>query len=474
VNPVRRFVSAAVTAALALLMAGDPSSAQEERRSEAPARATEDEEAARRAATTASQYEALGLDAPATYQEVLADPDNVGLNLRYAKTQVARGELLGASATVERVLMVNPALPPVRLLYAVILTRLERFQEAEQELRLLAGMDLPPAIRADVERHLHDIRLARRRTRYVASVTTGFQWDSNRNSAASSKERLLNDARLPLTGSSRPRRDTSWVAIHGLDVVHDLGAQAGHELFGGFDYYLGEQTVVDDQDLQSFSLEGGLRLKTEPVRLAPSVAVNHVFLSRETYFRSQRLQLRTERQLIPPVSVFAEGGWTHEDFSGITENTTASERKGERVAMGVGGSILLTPTMQLALEAGYDIKNAKAAYYAYESASVSGTHTWILPKAQFLLTTLECNVDNYEEADAAISARTRRDKQLRARVTYGLPASLLIPDRLAPEGALDNLDATVSFEQTRSLSNVLNYTYSNSRFTALITKRMEF
>ena len=36
-----------------------------------------------------------------TYEDILKDPDNIGLNARYAQEQIARGELLSAAATLE-------------------------------------------------------------------------------------------------------------------------------------------------------------------------------------------------------------------------------------------------------------------------------------------------------------------------------------------------------------------------------------
>lgn len=52
---------------------------------------------------------------------VLKDPGTLDLACRYAQTQIRKGDLLGASPTLERILLVRPDLPRVRVLYAVVL-----------------------------------------------------------------------------------------------------------------------------------------------------------------------------------------------------------------------------------------------------------------------------------------------------------------------------------------------------------------
>ena len=69
-----------------------------------------------------------------TFEQVLADPDNIDLNFRYAETQIRKGDVRGASATLERILLIEPDLPRVRLLYAIVQFRLENLAEAEREL----------------------------------------------------------------------------------------------------------------------------------------------------------------------------------------------------------------------------------------------------------------------------------------------------------------------------------------------------
>jgi len=70
-----------------------------------------------------------------TFQDVLDDPDNLGLNFRYAKAQIDSGNLTGAVATLERMLLIDPDLAEIRVYYGLVLFRLDSLGEAERQLQ---------------------------------------------------------------------------------------------------------------------------------------------------------------------------------------------------------------------------------------------------------------------------------------------------------------------------------------------------
>lgn len=54
-----------------------------------------------------SYAQGLISDSDVTYEQVLKNPDNPALNAAYARGQIKRGDLLGASTTLERILLVH-------------------------------------------------------------------------------------------------------------------------------------------------------------------------------------------------------------------------------------------------------------------------------------------------------------------------------------------------------------------------------
>ena len=74
---------------------------------------------------------------------MLADPDNLELQSAVCPHQVAQGNVRGAAATLERILLIDPDLAQVRLFYAVVLFRLGNIDEAEQEFRRVTAARHP-------------------------------------------------------------------------------------------------------------------------------------------------------------------------------------------------------------------------------------------------------------------------------------------------------------------------------------------
>ena len=126
-----------------LIFSGTPVLAQEnEVAIEVPAREAAAKAEAERAAAAARARQALEPQESVTLADVFADPDNLDLNFRYAKAQIARGELLGAASTLERVLLVDPNLTRASLLYGVVLFRLDNLEEAERTLKAVRELRL--------------------------------------------------------------------------------------------------------------------------------------------------------------------------------------------------------------------------------------------------------------------------------------------------------------------------------------------
>src|ERR1700733_13066917 len=71
-----------------------------------------------------------------SFDQVMQAPDDVDLNIAYAKSMADSGHLLSAAAALERVLMLKPNAASVRLLYAVVLYRLHDPPRATRQLAM--------------------------------------------------------------------------------------------------------------------------------------------------------------------------------------------------------------------------------------------------------------------------------------------------------------------------------------------------
>lgn len=436
-------------------------------------RELEAEQAVSRTARRAQQKLTLDKIQKVSFEDILKDPDNVNLNFRYAQQQVAQSDLLGAMGTLERILAVNPDLHEIRLFYAVVLFRLDNLPETERELDALEKAPLSDALRAEWKKYRREVRIRKKRTRFSLRESVGFQFDTNRNAAASSKNALFSDILISNSAENRRRSDEAFLNITSVDAAHDLGFQAGHTLLGSFNYYLQNQNHVDTLDLGSFDYELGGTYKSRIVNFTPTFTASHVFLSDENYLRTQGGNFRFDRTFKDRLTAYLNYRIEHQDYLRIKENDAADQRTGVENGVSLGASYALTPSMGVSASVLYSYKNAKANYEGYDRFMFRTSHSWLLGKGQFLINALEFGTDRYDEQDAAIATIFRKDHTFRYRVTYGAPLTFFQIGRILP-GPMKDIVASVGYEYFRSLSNITNYSYTNNKIQALLTKKWEF
>ena len=96
-------------------------------------------------ATLQARYEAA-------FQETLRDPGNLDALFRFASLAVETGDLEGAVSALERMLILNPDQPRVRMELGILYFRLGSYQAARTYLETaVASPALPPDQRARAE-----------------------------------------------------------------------------------------------------------------------------------------------------------------------------------------------------------------------------------------------------------------------------------------------------------------------------------
>jgi Flp pilus assembly protein TadD len=111
---------------------------------------------------------------------VLENPDDIMLSYRFALKQIEDGDLLGASATLDRLTLLAPQEPNIRALRAIVLYRLGNLREAKDEFEDLLKLDIDPQLRTNIERYADAIDRQSQDTRVNLLLSLGAQFDSNR------------------------------------------------------------------------------------------------------------------------------------------------------------------------------------------------------------------------------------------------------------------------------------------------------
>ena len=461
----RRLVAGALLSA-ALWAPG--SYAQDVRVKEEVAKPAEQTAAEKTAAEAAEEsrrrQEAAGQEV--TYEQVLADPDNIDLNYRFARSQVRRGDVKGAAATLERILLIKPDLPMVRLFYGIVLYRLDDIVEAKRELSSVIASNPADEIRSEAETYL---RLAEKReklTHVLGGLSFAWGYDTNRNASPATGQSLFFDTPIQLTGSSERRSDTSVLFIGNVSAHRDLGTQAGHEVFAGFTYYQAEQTLVKTLNLKAYSFNAGGVWKAGRLDLTPTLLFDHVQLAQATLLRNRGGSLRADYRLDVKNGLFIEAKDVYQNYFPTQEVPIATERTGIQLDLSAGSRHFLNPTMLFGSVVGYTIKHAASRFDAFNRYVAGINHTWLLGRGTFLTSSFILNRDIYYALDSSISSSNRRDTLLRADATFGAPLSLA-------HKALDNLIGTVNYEYYQALSTIENYAFTDNKVNIMLTYRWD-
>jgi hypothetical protein len=403
------------------------------------------------------------------YSDVLKDPDNIQLNFRFARQQVADGNVKGASATLERILLIQPELAAVRLFYAAVLIRLDSLAEAEQQLDLVAAVKDPKA-KDQIGRYREAIADRRKRTRVTVSIAAGGQYDTNPSATPAGNSLLVDDIAVD---TEQTDDDYARIGQSRVAFTHDLGYQAGHQLFGGATFAVTDQVTEQSLDLGAVALNLGMAFHIHELKISPELLVTDVNLADQQYFLSTGGRVTAAYRLSREwrVSGLIEG--VFQDYDSISVSTSANENSGSQLDAEITMKYLLAPDMRLQASFRHTDKRAEKSYNQYYGDKLSGRFIWLLGQGRFLSSDLSVGIKLYDGADTLVSGRTRRDEAFRGRVTLGLPVNSMLP-AAAEHELFESFLVLLSGEYYSARSNITNYAYDNGRAQVLLSKTWRF
>ncbi|HEV8389973.1 MAG TPA: hypothetical protein VGQ35_09020, partial [Dongiaceae bacterium] len=252
-------------------------------------------------ASAQDQAPALPPSGDVTYDQVLENPDDLMLSYRFALKQIEDGDLLGASATLDRLTLLAPQEPNIRALRAIVLYRLGNLREAKDEFEQLLKLDIDPQLRTNIERYAEAIDQRSKDTRVNLLLSLGYQFDSNRAGGNNVNKVRTVVGQFELSNAAPTEDDHSIQALARLSVEHDLPGQDRHMLFANATLYDGDQFELDDFDTQSVGAQAGIRLEVGQLFVTPNITYNHLWLGEESYVDIFQGEARYDWRVNDPV-----------------------------------------------------------------------------------------------------------------------------------------------------------------------------
>jgi tetratricopeptide (TPR) repeat protein len=162
----------------------------------------------------------------AAFEQMVRQPDNLDVLFKFATLASKTDDLEGAISALERMLLINPNLPRVRLELGVLYFRLGSYEVARTYLSsVLASAALPTEVRSRAEQFLSEIEKRQSPSRFAGEVFAGTRYQSNANlGPANSIVRLFGQS-ANLNQSALGKPDWGFVASAQLRHFYDLGTQ---------------------------------------------------------------------------------------------------------------------------------------------------------------------------------------------------------------------------------------------------------
>ncbi len=451
------------------LAQGDPEEAAEAVRGETR------EQVSRAAASKSLTGQAEGLPGVG-YDEVLAAPDDPTLNLRYVKDLIAKGNVQLAAATTERILLQYPDADDVRLLYAILLYRLDVLDDASVQLDILEMHKPSAAIQAEIARYRDLIKQRLNPLKRSASFSAGMHYDTNRNTSPDSGQFMVRDTLFPLPSGDID--DWGRLAIGAAQIAKDTGRQQLQQVFGDVAVLYDDQVEVDALDVNALLVNAGFVYKTAYGDLIPRAHANWIELDSKKYSRDYAVSLRGQRPIFKStVRAFTQvtTGWRK--YNNTSSLPFSSEQDGNYQRVEIGGDHQLNATLGLRVAAAYNNVDADLAYEGYDGFDISAAVTKVLPRGSFVLASVSYERQDYDGPDPFVSRKKREDQDVQLDVTYGVPVGTIIGvfggNEAGPEPLREIvLNLTAAFED--SSSNLPNYEYNNFRGQFMFNRSWNF
>jgi hypothetical protein len=409
-----------------------------------------------------------------TYEQVLANPDDLRLNLTYAQQQSRSGNLERAAGTLERLLLIEPNWDSVRLFYARVLYRLDDMDGSRRELRILEARPLTPDQAQEVSRLLSQIDRKESPIHGSLALTIGGRVDSNADLAASSDDVMIGGVLVP--SGADERIDGAFLAAARLRIEYQPSKLSDNILFLQLNGRLRDQIELDRDTFASAQAAGGAELYFGDLKLVPEGFYSPYFLGNDLVLEEVGARLRAEYDVSSRLTLLARGEFADQDFHSTSSNPIRDQRDGWRAEGGGGFRTKITNRNVLQLEASYERKEADVSHFSYEGPQLHLRDRQALGKGQYLTAEFWYWHFDYDDPDPAVDPTTaREDDRFKVRGAYGLPLSTAF--------SAINLDlpkeiGAIRFEVSGSYynqdSNIPNFDTDNFSGDVTLTRNFNF
>lgn len=392
-------------------------------------------------------------------KEELANPER---SFEYVQAAVDVGDLRGAIAALERILLIDPTLSNIKLELGVLYLRAGLPDLAVGYIdQALNDPAMPPLVRARAEELFDRAKAGARRQTFFSTLGISTHYESNANAGPDSPFVKVGGILGRLDDQFTKQADFSVNLSAALQHRHAFESQAGHQLetdlflFGSrYREFDAVQTAVAELRIGPRFYGGRIADPSSSVR--PYLLGSYLNLANRSYLTSAGGGIDSELYLTGSLRGELTVEYRSQHYYDSDRNPTASSRNGNLGGGSVGAVYQAGWGATLGTRLFYEQASAKANFDQYRTIGV----TLFLAQqfaSPFGLTPLPWTVgatgtfrkSKFDEPDPAIDPDLTREDD---RTDYGLSLTVRMSRRS---------DLLFSVQYTDRESNLPNFTYDN-------------
>ncbi len=311
-----------------------------------------------------------------TYAQILADPDNIELSVKYAQQLINGGEFQKATISLERILLLNPEVDKARLLMALVFFRLGSFSEAESELNFLKTRELSDEDAVVVEKYLDLIYEKRKLWSATSLFSLGIHYDTNKNSNPSSSQIRPIDLAFDNTGEDED--DVGLLSLIGFEYRTKLNPVDPIEVSFGSAFIFDNQEKLNNVDTVAIAPKVGVKTIWRTFDLSTSIGLTNVRVDDVEFMNIYDIKFGGSRVFDYSNTQFTlsnEVSVALEDFQNTARTTTGNESDGYNLGVKSGFAIPLTPELQFDSTIKFSRKNADVDFNSFTQFGYASNFT---------------------------------------------------------------------------------------------------
>ena len=224
------------------------------------------------------------------FQEMLRQPANLDVLFKFATVAAQTGDLEGSISALERMLLIDPDLPRVRLELGVLYYRLGSYEIARTYLETtLQSAAIPPDVRSRAQQFLAEVEKRQSPSRIEGEVFGGFRYQSNANLGPATSSVLLFGQTANLNQAAIGTADWGTVTSGSVRHIYEFGSQDKGQLETQLTAYANRQFQVQVANVSILDLTSGPRFQAfqgifEDVSVKPFLTAGYIWVNDTSFY----------------------------------------------------------------------------------------------------------------------------------------------------------------------------------------------